>query len=250
MNGSEMVCFAPKMIHALFHNRSETLGLIETALNELDLAFCEHHLYSGDMVPSAQDVSGLIVMGGPMNVDETDRYPFLKKEVDLIRDALCLGKPVLGICLGAQLMAKALGEQVFASSKKEVGWRPIQLTEQAAQDPVFASIPQNSRVLHWHGDTFRLPPGAVHLAKTAVCANQAFRWKQNTYALQFHLEATPEMATAWSEAESERTFIAAAGEDPAALKQATPAAFAALRPIASSFFINYLKTAYPVRAVV
>ncbi len=232
------------MIHALYHSSGETLGLIESALQEAGLAFREHHLHQGDMLPSAQDVSGLIVMGGPMNVDEVDRYPFLKKETDLIRDTLCVGKPVLGICLGAQLMAKALGEKIFPNGRKEVGWHPIQLTSDAAEDPLFSAFAASPNVLHWHGDTFRIPAGAVHLAQTAVCASQAFRWKQNSYGLQFHFEVTPEMLTSWCDAPSEQQFIAAAGEKPALIKERTPRAFAALEPLAKKFFSDYLKHAY------
>jgi GMP synthase-like glutamine amidotransferase len=231
-------------IHALYHTPAETLGLIETSLNEAGLGFREHHLYQGDMVPSAQDVSGLIVMGGPMNVDETERFPFLKKETDLIRDTLCVGKPVLGICLGAQLIAKALGEKVVPNTKKEVGWHPIELTAEAAADPLFCALPSSLNVLHWHGDTFRVPAHASHLARTSVCESQALRWIQNSYVLQFHLEATPEMLNAWCDAPAGQSFIAAAGETPAQIKSATPRAFAELQPIAQRFFSEYLKQAY------
>jgi GMP synthase (glutamine-hydrolysing) len=150
--------------------------------------------------------------------------------------------------LGAQLMAKALGENVFPNAVKEVGWRPIEYTRHAASDPLFKSLPSDLSVLHWHGDTFRVPASATPLALTTACPNQAFRWKQNSYALQFHLEVTPPMLESWCDAPSEQSFIAAAGENPSIIKERTPRAFARLEPFAKKFFSDYLKAAYPVAA--
>jgi GMP synthase (glutamine-hydrolysing) len=177
------------MIYALYHSRTETVGSLGEVLKRLGLPLRELHLYQGDGLPrDTHQLTGLIVMGGPMNVDDVNRYPFLFEEVRLLEKVLCEEKPVLGICLGAQLIAKALGSKVFPNKEKEVGWHPITPTEAAATDSVFQEVPDSLDVLHWHGDTFHLPEGAVHLARSARCENQAFRWKENTYGLQFHLE--------------------------------------------------------------
>src|SRR5258706_4997986 len=152
-----------------------------------------------------------------MNVDEIEKYPFLFNELEVIEKMIVEKKPVLGICLGSQLIAKALGSKVYPNRYKEVGWHPISLTEKAATDPLFKEISQNLNVLHWHGDTFDLPEGAVHLARSVRCENQAFRWGQSVYGFQFHLEATPSMIKNWSSSEDGLADIQAAEESVSAL---------------------------------
>jgi len=144
------------------------------------------------------DWAGLVVMGGPMNVDETDRYPFLATQCDWISRSLRAGLPVLGICLGAQLIAKALGARVYKAPQKEVGWYEVELTEAAAEDRLFQGSETTQTVFHWHGDTFDLPDRAVRLATSEMCPNQAFRL-DTAYALQFHLEVTVETIQRWLE---------------------------------------------------
>lgn len=132
-----------------------------------------------------------------MNVDETLAYPFLVAEVAWIQRALAAGTPILGVCLGSQLLAKAGGARVYPNGEKEIGWRAIELTPAAVDDPLFAGCPTSPMVFHWHGDTFDLPASAVHLASSAVCRNQAFRLGPSAWGLQFHLETTPTMIEAW-----------------------------------------------------
>ncbi len=233
------------MIFALYHSAGETVGLIGDVLKELRLPFKAVHLYEGEGLPrDTSDLEGLIVMGGPMNVDDVDNYPFLLPEVQLIEKILHEKKPVLGICLGAQLMAKALGEKVFANGTKEVGWHPIKLTEHAKDDLLFKKFPSSVNVVHWHGDTFNVPSGAVHLAETDTCKSQAFRWGEKAYALQFHFEVTPPMLQSWCEAASEQNFIKAAGEDAQQIVAVTPDEFDDLEPLARQFFSSYFKSAY------
>ena len=233
------------MIFALYHSPGETVGLIGTVLKELRLPFKTVHLHDGEGLPrDTGDLDGLIVMGGPMNVDEIEKYPFLLPEVQLIEKVMFEGKPVLGICLGAQLMAKALGQKIVPNHKKEVGWHPVLMAPAAKNDPLFKNFPPSLVVLHWHGDTFDIPKGAVHLARTPDCSSQAFRWGEKSYALQFHFEVTPAMLKGWCEAESEQAFICAAGEDPKKIIAATPLANAALEQHARGFFSSYLKMAY------
>ena len=229
------------MIHALYHAPTETLGLIKSCLDKRGLNLTEHNVYEGCQVPSfSPAIQALIVMGGPMNVDETHRYPFLDTEVKLIKQATLAGRPVLGICLGAQLIAKALGSRVYPNSVREVGWHPIEILPEARKDRLFAEAPQTFDVLHWHGDTFDLPAGAVHLAKSHNCVHQAFRWGPLAWGLQFHLEVTPEMVEAWVQGEESVSYIRGAGEEPGAIVEKAPAIFSTLQPIAEQIFSLFL----------
>ena len=136
----------------------------------------------------------LVVLGGPIGVYEGDRYPFLDAEVRLLERRLTAGKPTLGICLGSQLMAKALGARVYPSGVKEIGWAPLELTAEGSASPLKHL---HTPVLHWHGDTFELPTGAVLLASTPACRNQAFSLGHHALALQFHAEACGSSLEAW-----------------------------------------------------
>jgi GMP synthase-like glutamine amidotransferase len=229
------------MIYALYHTPEETLGLIKTCLDERRFRVAEYPVYEGGPVPSfLPAMSALIIMGGPMNVDETQLYPFLDAEVKLITQVVSAGRPVLGICLGAQLLAKALGARVYSSRVREVGWHRIELLPAARKDRLFFSAPGSFDVLQWHGDTFDLPEGAVHLVQSDRCANQAFRWGASAWGLQFHLEVTPEMVDDWVRAEGAIAYIRSAGEDPEELSEKAPAVFSGLRPVARQIFFSFL----------
>lgn len=132
----------------------------------------------------------LVVLGGPIGAYEENLYPFLMDEIRLIEKRLAAKKPVLGICLGAQLMARALGARVYPGPKKELGWGPLTLTAEGSRSCLKHVAPEKTRVLHWHGDTFDLPKGAVRLASNEVCINQAFAVGRKALALQFHAEPT------------------------------------------------------------
>ena len=226
------------MIYALHHAPAETLGLIAGVLKGLHLDVREIHPYRGQAVPSnSPEADALILMGGPMNVDETQKYPFLAKEVDLIGKMIQDEKPVLGICLGSQLIAKALGSRVYPNKSREVGWHPLELTMAGILDPLFKNFPNNTDVFHWHGDTFDLPKGAVHLASTEKCRNQAFLWGKNVYALQFHLEVTPKMVLEWVEADE--AYILGAKESPDDILEKTREAHSRLQPIAKNLFKTF-----------
>ena len=138
-----------------------------------------------------------MVLGGPIGAYETDIYPFLKSEIDLIEYRLSRDLPTLGICLGSQLMAKALGSRVFAGPVKEIGWGGIALTRDGASSCLNPLGEADARVLHWHGDSFDLPAGARRLASNAHYENQAFAYGRNALALQFHLEADPRQLEEW-----------------------------------------------------
>jgi GMP synthase (glutamine-hydrolysing) len=147
--------------------------------------------------PSLAGYRGLVVLGGPMNVDQTDRHPHLATEVELISEAIAAGLPVLGICLGGQLIARALGAEVTRSPEKEIGWYDLSPTEEARTDPLLSHLGPTEKIFQWHGDTFAIPKGAVHLASSAGCPNQAFRYGDRTYGLQFHLEVDQPMIERW-----------------------------------------------------
>jgi len=145
----------------------------------------------------------LIVLGGPISSNDVDDYPFLETEIDLLRRRIAADRPTLGICLGAQLIARALGARVYAGPIKEIGWSPLQLTPVGRNTPMQHLADPNLAVLHWHGETFDLPDGAVHLAASDKYPNQAFMLG-STLALQFHAEVTA--------AGLERWFIGHTGE--------------------------------------
>ena len=136
----------------------------------------------------------LVVMGGPMSVNEEDKFPWLAAEKQFIRGAINKCKPVLGICLGAQLIANALGASVFRNPVKEIGWFPIYGI--AKNDKSIFEFPESIKVFHWHGETFDLSSGAIRLAKSDACENQAFQVGKSIIGLQFHLETMPAAAQA------------------------------------------------------
>ena len=147
--------------------------------------------------PDVSRYNGLVVLGGPMNVDDLERHPHLAVEVELIRQAIEQGIPVLGICLGAQLIAKALGAPVSANGAKEIGWYDVSPTVEAKDDPLLRNFGKVEKIFQWHSDTFELPPGAVPLATSQTCHRQAFRYGTNVYGFQFHLEVDERLIERW-----------------------------------------------------
>ena len=156
-------------------------------------------LDAGEPVPDMDRYDAVLVLGGPMNVDEEGRYPWLAAEKAAIRRRALSGRPIVGICLGAQLLARSLGARVAKNPVKEIGWSVVTLTEAGGRDPLFAGCDAFLPVLQWHGDTFDLPDGASLLATSTLCAHQAFRVGDRAYGLQFHVEATPTMIAEWAD---------------------------------------------------
>jgi GMP synthase (glutamine-hydrolysing) len=148
----------------------------------------------GDPLPGPSEVSGVLAMGGPMNVDETDRHPALAIERDWLVEVVRRDIPVLGICLGAQLLARALGAWVGPGERPEIGFAPVEVLDPT--DPIVGSLAPAANVLHWHGDVFELPKGAQLLAFSAQTENQAFRLG-NAWGLLFHPEADAALVEAW-----------------------------------------------------
>ena len=147
--------------------------------------------------PDVSRYNGLVVLGGPMNVDQVDQYPHLATEIAAIKEALRLDIPILGICLGAQLLAAALGANVRPNNVREIGWYRLHPTAAARSDRLCRHFDGSQHVFQWHAYTFDLPPGAIHLASTPTCPNQAFRFGERAYGLQFHLEADEHLIQRW-----------------------------------------------------
>lgn len=145
--------------------------------------------------PSIAGFSGLVLMGGPMSVN--DDLPWIPSALALIREAMEAGKPVLGHCLGGQLISKALGGTVGPNPEREIGWLPVQRVRNAQADAWLGELPDEFEVFHWHGETFSLPPGATHVLRSAACAHQGFVI-DNALALQCHVEMTADLVRLWA----------------------------------------------------
>ena len=190
--------------HYLQHADFEGPGSIETWLQRRGYGITSTHMYSQDLLPNVGELDLLIIMGGPMSVNDEADFPWLVTEKQFIRDVIDAGIPVLGVCLGAQLIADVLGSRIYPASQPEIGWFPVQGIRH--DNPACFQLPEDITVLHWHGETFELPSGAVHLARSGVCENQAFQFGDRVIGLQFHLEATAGLVNAFVQADAEALF--------------------------------------------
>ncbi|TVR59862.1 MAG: type 1 glutamine amidotransferase [Spirochaetaceae bacterium] len=180
--------------HYLQHVPFEGLGSIEAWFQQAGYELSRTRFFVSEELPEIEDIDLLVVMGGPMSVNDELEYPWLVPEKKFIRTAIEAGKPVLGICLGAQLIASSMGGEVFPNPVKEIGWFPVEAVPSKGNS-VF-QFPEEIEVFHWHGETFDLPDGSVQIAKSNGCENQAFQIGSNVIGLQFHLETTPVSARA------------------------------------------------------
>ena len=178
-------------LHCLMHVPFEGPARIADWAEARGYPLSFSHLFAGDPLPAVDMFDRLIVMGGPMGVGDNDRYPWLDAEKRCIASAIDAGRSLVGICLGAQLIAETLGARVTRNPEKEIGWFPIRLTTEGRRHPFCQGLASEQQVLHWHGDTFSLPPGAIQLAESEACAQQAFLARERILGLQFHLEMTP-----------------------------------------------------------
>ncbi len=179
----------------LQHEPFEGPGLFARALARRGVQLRQVRPYAGDRIPNPAEldtIDGLLVMGGTMGALDDLQHPNLMAERELMATAARSGMPVLGICLGAQLLAAALGAEVHVMARPEIAFGEVTLTEAGLADPAFEGVRDPLPVVHWHGDTFDLPDGAVLLAQSPACRNQAFRWGERAYGLQFHPELTSE----------------------------------------------------------
>lgn len=181
---------------------TEGPGTIEDYLIEKGVEYSIADLFDcRTEIPDIRQYSHLVIMGGPIAVYERDGYGFLSYEVAMIRAFIKTGRPVLGICLGAQMIAYAIGADVYKGGTKEIGWYKVAISDEGMKDPAFSSLAlpdeKSAEVFQWHGDTFDLHAKAVRLASSEAYPNQAFRYGNNVYALQFHIEVTPVIVKEW-----------------------------------------------------
>ncbi|MGE4554213.1 MAG: type 1 glutamine amidotransferase [Desulfovibrionaceae bacterium] len=177
-------------IHCIKHVDFEGPGAIADWARDKGHELVFIKAYLDQEFPDPEACSFVVVMGGPMNVYEEEQYPWLKAERKFLAAAVAAGARVIGICLGAQLLSVVLGGKVTRNAHKEIGFFPVQMTDGAAGCALFKPMPRVLPALHWHGDTFSIPEGAVRVAQSLRCANQAFVYQDRVVALQFHLEAT------------------------------------------------------------
>jgi GMP synthase (glutamine-hydrolysing) len=186
----------PRRCLAIRHVAFEDLGILAPVLAGYGYAV-EYRDAGVDELGDAAEADLLVVLGGPIGVYETDRYPFLATERALLAARLADCRPTLGICLGAQLIASAAGARVYPGPAKEIGWAPLLPTAAGRQSPLRHLEAAGWHALHWHGDTFDLPTGATLLASTTLVPHQAFSLGPAVLALQFHLEAEPKRLERW-----------------------------------------------------
>lgn len=183
-------------VHYLQHVPFEGLGSIQVWLESRSARTSATRFYQEQQFPQVGDIDWLIIMGGPMSVNDERAYPWLPPEKRFVAQAIAAGKVVLGICLGAQIIASAMGARVSANPEREIGWFPIEPAPGASRTSFSAFFQEPLEVFHWHGETAELPPGAVQLARSAACEHQAFSLGERVLGLQFHLESTVESAQA------------------------------------------------------
>jgi GMP synthase (glutamine-hydrolysing) len=172
-------------VHYIQHVPFEDLAFIGDWLADRGHSVSRTRQFAGDPLPLSERFDWLVVMGGPMSVNDGAHYPWIDAELRLVREAIEAGKTVLGVCLGAQFVAAALGSRVYAAQEREIGWFPVTISSE-----LFDAFPPRLTVLHWHGETFDLPEGARLLAQSAACRNQLFFYGERVCGVQFHLEAT------------------------------------------------------------
>lgn len=178
-------------IHCIQHVPFEGPANIENWAALRCHAVTRTRLFRDEPLPELSDFEWLIVMGGPMNIYEHERYPWLVREKEFLKRAISSGKIVLGICLGAQLISDVMGGRVSRNRYREIGWFQVRLTAEGRASEIFSSLPDAFTALHWHGDAFSIPPGAVRAAESDACSNQAFVLGR-AIGLQFHLESNQE----------------------------------------------------------
>ena len=188
----------PELVVCLQHDETDHLGVGEETLRAEGLSIQYLPLWKGGPTPSGADLEALVILGGEMNADQTERYPFLDAERQLVRECAAAAVPTLGICLGGQVMARAFGAAVAAGSSREAGFLPVHPTPAALSDPLLSVYEEGDRVLRWHEDAFEVPDGGELLLRGgSVAPNQGFRVGATSWGVQFHPEVTRELAEDW-----------------------------------------------------
>ena len=231
-----------KKLLVLQHVAHELLGTLNPLLKRSGFRiryvnFARHP----DAKPNLDGYNGLVILGGPMSVNDAGRLAHLNTEMRLIEEALQRNLPVLGICLGAQLIAKTLGADVYPNLEKEIGWYDVSPTDEAESDPLLLEFKETERIFQWHGETFDIPKSTRHLAFSSLCANQAFRYGDNVYGFQFHLEVDEPMIHRWLRVAENRREIAALGTiDPEGICRDTLAHMTRLHQLSTRVFGEFI----------
>lgn len=213
--------------HVLQHVPFEGIGNLAGWLDRRGASVTTTRFFESAELPDLDGIDLIIAMGGPMSVNDEESLPWLVAEKAFLREAIDRGIAVLGICLGAQLIASACGARVYPGLQREIGWFPIEAVKWGLDAFPF---PDKAKALHWHGETFDLPAGAVHLARSAACEHQAFQIGRRVLGLQFHPEVTPDSLATFVElnqdelvpgefVQSEAELTGADAEDYAALEE-------------------------------
>jgi GMP synthase (glutamine-hydrolysing) len=180
-----------RVVCVMQHVLAEGLGHIEDCLRAEKLTVEVCKIFDGQSVPKGMEgFQALVVLGGPMSVNERENLPYLADEMKLMEQAMKERKPVLGICLGSQMLASVLGGGVKKAPGKEIGWHAVRLNDASVNDGLWAGVPRSFQAFHWHGEVFDLPVGAIPLASSEMTGVQAFRYGKNAYGILFHLEVT------------------------------------------------------------
>lgn len=187
-----------KTVLCIRNDPDDTLGITRAVLAEHGVDVLVVSAFAAEVGwPSVDQIAGLIVFGGEMNVDEVERHPHLLTQRRLMAQAIESGTPLLGVCLGAQMLARALDARVYRAPVRELGFRPVTLTEEGRHDPLLSAFQSGDRVFQWHQDTFDLPEGATLLATGDEVYAQAFRAGDHAWGIQFHFEVNAEGVEAW-----------------------------------------------------
>jgi GMP synthase (glutamine-hydrolysing) len=212
-------------------------GTIEDHLRKESIPYLVIDLGADEPAPPVDSFTHLVVLGGPMAVYEMYLFPHLIHEAELIHAAITANKRVMGVCLGAQMIAHVLGAGVYPGAKKEIGWYEVSLSGEGMDDPLISGLALPGRraaqVFQWHGDTFDLPAGGVRLASSDLYDNQAIRYGDGVYGLQFHIEVTPEIVHGWLANEP--------GIDNASIRAASERLFASYRARAGKFYERFFE---------
>lgn len=212
----------PKLL-VIQHVPHEGLGTFEPIFTQAGCALERLNASDSNVRwPRLDELNGLVVMGGPQSVYEQTTYPYLTREIRLLQEAIAKRLPILGVCLGSQLLAAALGAKVTKNAQKEIGWYPLMREPAADHDSLCEPFGQTETVFQWHGDTFGLPKGAVRLFSSPLCQEQAFRYRDNVYGLQFHVEVTDAMIRSWIRANATELSSLHGRIDPATITRQTP----------------------------
>jgi len=193
----------------LQHIRCEPPGLFGGPLHDRGYVVETVELDEGARLPDWREAGLVLAMGGPMGAYDEAAHPWLAAEKRWIAAAVRAGTPFFGVCLGAQLLAASLGAEVRPGDTPEVGVLPVEVTAAGRSDPVFGVLGGRFPALQWHGDTFAIPAGAVHLARSAAYPGQAFRFGAAAYGVQFHVEVTDAMLAEWRHVPAYRESAAA-----------------------------------------